>query len=165
LKTGFREHLLASLAVAIAAVLALPTTAPFLASLTLFILSSLLPDIDHPKSIPRKAFKHAVFWPVLFASFIIAQSTIACEGIPCLILYAVVALIASRLFLLAIELLIPKHRGKIHSKIAGLVLGAFVLAVSYPFAGPVLSLSFGLFSFLGYSFHLLVDFIGDRLIA
>jgi hypothetical protein len=164
MKTGFKEHLLASLLFAVPAVFFIKPIELALAACLFFVASSLLPDVDHPKSIPRKLMRGLVFLLIFFSSTL-ALSFLFPKKDPfaAFLFLPATALLASLVITFIIEISIPKHRGKIHSAGAGLFLGllVFVLfAVLVPFTA---ALSLGSSAFLGYLFHLLVDFAGDRI--
>ncbi len=161
METGFREHFIGGIlgAVFISAFIAemhgFPVPTAAVASLV-FIISSLLPDIDSRKSKPRRAFRLAVFLlgiliVVLFYSTFSAISPLLALFLPFLLLALA-------------ELSIPGHRGVMHSWSAaflwGILVFAFLLLLNLSVDD---SLLVGVFAALGYLLHLLIDFFGDRI--
>ncbi len=164
MKTGFREHLLASLLVAVPAVFFIKPIELALAACLFFVASSLLPDVDHPKSIPRKLMRGLVFL-LIFFSTILALSFLFPQKDPfaAFLFLPATALLASLVITFIIEISIPKHRGKIHSAGAGLFLGLLVFVLSAVLVPVPTALLLASAVFLGYTLHIAVDFVGDRL--
>ncbi|MDD5317511.1 MAG: metal-dependent hydrolase [Candidatus ainarchaeum sp.] len=152
METGFREHLYAALAASAAIGYALLAHAGWPATelplpLAAFVASSLLPDIDAPSSKPRRYFRAAS------AAFLLAAAIALYPELSAIHPAAPFALPV--LGFVALESLVPRHRGAMHSPAAAVCAGALAFAAfgSAPVAVMVAC---------GYAFHLLVDFLGDR---
>ncbi len=162
MKTGFREHLFASLLAALAFFLVFPNFELLPASLSLFVLSSLLPDIDHPKSIPRKIvrtiFFTLAFFSVLFFALLYLKTDQAF-----IVVIPLIALLPAFLLTHLFEASIPKHRREMHSPLTGFLFGLLVFLTCSLSLSFYVSLAFGASVAGGYIFHILVDFVGDRI--
>jgi len=152
-KTGFREHLAGALIAGAAFAYILHSElgysldsliAPFL----LFAVSAMLPDIDSPVSRPRKYFRYLLLiWLAIIS--VAYYSTLSS-------IHFLVPFAFPVLGYFAIDLLIPKHRGVMHSGSVALAWGAVIfLLMRSPVAG--------LAAAFGYGTHLLIDFLGDRI--
>jgi membrane-bound metal-dependent hydrolase YbcI (DUF457 family) len=162
-KTGFAEHIILSILAVAPAFLLLPPS-PFLAwALALFLIGSIAPDIDHPRSIPRKAAVLSGFLVLFSALFLTSTLASGCAEPGCLLLLALVSLALSIALLELLSRMVPRHRGKFHSSKAGLFFGVLVFISLGLSLSRADALALGLFASAGYMFHLLVDFLGDRL--
>jgi len=163
MKTGFREHSLTALLAAALLFGALywlgeltPLTA--LAGALFFAVSGVLPDIDSKTSIPRRHFRKAV---------LLAGVLLALAAFPFLTesfeYGALIALAIPAVVYFASELVLPGHRGFMHSHLASVGYGAVVVILLDRLAGLEWDTAFfiGLCAACGYSFHLLVDWLGD----
>jgi len=153
METGFKEHFTWGLLLGIAFAYLLysyfsyPIQSIFAPSL-LFLISSLLPDIDSPSSKPRRYFRLFVF-----ASFVaialLYYSTLAS-------IHFIFPFVFPFIGFAAVEFSIPGHRGFLHSPAAAILWGLFIfLFLRSPLAGIAAA--------FGYSTHLLVDYAGDRI--
>jgi len=164
-KTGFKEHFAASVFFAAMFLLAFGAYSDktlVLASIV-FIFSSLIPDIDHPKSIPRRIARALFFILSLSSILFFLLLYFGAEPIVTFILAPAAGLLAASLLTGLFDFLLPKHRQEFHSIWAGGFFGLAVLAISailLPFQDAVV---FGLASGSGYAFHIMVDFFGDRI--
>jgi hypothetical protein len=160
LKTGFWEHLGASLLAGVIAHLIFRVELAFLLA---FVTASLAPDIDHPKSKPRKFARVVAFLAIFLFAYFFAPMAIACLGSACPAWYFAYSLLFSAACVFAIEFFIPKHRGKMHSKEAGLAAGLLFFVLGLLVFPPNAAALFGISGALGYLFHLAVDHVGDRM--
>lgn len=166
MKTGFNEHIASSALFAFLILLfsnglSNPT---LIALLLVFVFGSIVPDVDHPKSTPRKIFR--ALFVILLLSSISILLIISGGSSQDYLIPAVVALATTLLLLFLVERFIPKHRGIVHSKSAAIVFGfvcfCIILVLSFQ---PDLGMAFlfGASASFGYLFHLLVDYMGDRI--
>ena len=162
MKTGFAEHFVLSLLAVAPALLLLPHS-PFLAwALALFLLGSVAPDIDNPKSIPRRVAVLSGFLVLFSALLLMSTLAFGCSEPGCFLLLTLASFAFSIVLLELLARLIPRHRGKLHSSKAGLFFGVFVfIALGIALSRPD-AFMLGLLASAGYLFHLLIDFVGDR---
>ena len=117
-------------------------------ALTLLMLSSLLPDIDHPKSKIRKAIFLLVFY--LMALFVVIELNV---DLGMKILVLMVILILTYYLYKNIPL---KHRGK-RSLHLWRYCFLFTALSAIIFAVANINISFALFILIGYGSHLISD--------
>jgi len=151
-ETGFREHLGGAAAAGLAFAYFLNSSLgyslesiipPFL----LFTVSGILPDIDSPRSKPRKFFRLAVLAGLVLIAYAYYPA-LAGIHFTAPFLFPVIGF-------LGIEAAIPGHRGVMHSSTAAILWGAALfLLLRNPLAG--------LAAAFGYATHLLIDYVGDR---
>ena len=119
------------------------------------IVASEFPDIDHPKSLPRKVLRGIM--PALIIvvfGYLFLSWRIWTKGI-----FIIVAFIAAPvLTILSYEYFIPRHRGATH-KLPGMIVMIvltipFVLAVGMNFINLVVLVSFAV---LGFATHIVLD--------
>src|SRR5271157_3186925 len=131
----------------------------------LFLVGSVMPDLDSKSSKPRRFARILALVLVISALFfaypLLSWDCSAVAGSVCFYMPLVLAFLAVGA-VYAIDLLVPKHRGFMHSFSAAMVYGAGVfLLVLYTGIGS--SLILGAWAFGGYVSHILVDFVGDAL--
>ena len=165
MKTGFREHIGASILFMLATAIMLNRISDqvFLLASFIFIISSIMPDIDHPKSIPRKIARAMFFVLVLSASIIFLLMLAKPEPVETLLIIPSLALLTAFLFTFLFESAIPGHREELHSKSTALLFGLGVFLICLTRLNLTDSALYGAFSAAGYLFHIFVDFIGDRI--
>lgn len=161
MRTGFREHLIASTIILLFFVL--HSGAEFLAVM-FFLIGAVAPDIDSPVSKPRKFARKLVLVLALFLILLLyPQLSAVCESFmdkySCVYLPLLGVLLAFAAVCL-LDLIIPKHRGFLHTLSAAVLYGLVVGVVVHQLGAPD-SFRAGVFAFLGYVSHLLVDFVGD----
>jgi hypothetical protein len=169
MKTGFGEHILAGLVSLVILILLgfgkLSMNVLIIASFV-FIIGSVLPDLDSPFSKPRRIFRKVILAIMILLIFVfydgivsICNSTIKsyCAYSP------LFAALTPLLVLVILDALIPRHRGFLHSFSAAVVYGVFVLLILINKPSLSDSLIISLFGAIGYTVHILVDFFGDRL--
>jgi len=165
-KTGFKEHLAFGfisllLAFAFAAYFSSVSSSELLFASFIFLTASVLPDADAPFSFVRRGlrvlFTSVFFVIALFLAFYFQNPLSAfCPAGNAACFWATLAftLILPFVLIELIDFMIPGHRGPLHSLSAGIVFGLFCLALTSSFLA-------GLFAFLGYFSHLLLDFFGS----
>jgi membrane-bound metal-dependent hydrolase YbcI (DUF457 family) len=150
MKTGFHEHLLAGAAcTAIASVVAARAGMPagsLAFPAALMLASSLLPDVDSPSSKPRRWARAAVLAAAAGIALLMYAPLSRVH-------YALPLLLPPALFL-AFEFAVPRHRGLLHSPLAGIAWGGLAWLC---FGWPA-----GAFAAAGYLCHLAADFACDR---
>ncbi|MDD5417761.1 MAG: metal-dependent hydrolase [Candidatus Nanoarchaeia archaeon] len=175
MKTGFRFHLFAGIAMIV-----LFQTVVFFTnnelffnlrylifSTMFFILGSIMPDIDSKNSIPHRHFKK--FYYIFASIFFIFISAIVMDYLEVIgvFYYWVIAVFVS---LITAYLLVGKtvkklrHRGFFHTLPMALVYGTSASLFVYILGtNRVISLIIGFVSMYGWYFHKIVDYIGDRI--
>lgn len=168
MKTGFIEHFVFGLLLAIVGLLffngsAIFTTSTF--SVLAFLTGSILPDVDCPSSTPRKSFRTllAIALAIVALLFLynhynnLSPYCSIAFGNSCVILIPLATLLLAFLSFKFIDKTIPSHRGILHSPLSALAFGLVCfLASNYSF--PV-----GVSAFLGFLSHLALDFAGDKI--
>ncbi|MFH1448264.1 MAG: metal-dependent hydrolase [Candidatus Micrarchaeota archaeon] len=163
-KTGFAEHFALSLLVAISFSLFIRQVDLAIWVSLMFFLGSFAPDVDHPKSIPRRAATLSVSI-ILFVAFIILffMFVPTCtDSVTCLVVAIPSSCFASLVVTHLLTIIIPRHRGKLHSLKAALFFGISLFALVGISSPRTEALVLGAAAGGGYLFHLLVDFIGDQ---
>ncbi|VVC03129.1 LexA-binding, inner membrane-associated putative hydrolase [Candidatus Burarchaeum australiense] len=183
MQTGFKEHLATGLVAVIILLLLsfvfFPRPAPVLAAaVVVFMLGTLLPDVDAPFSIIRRTVNAVLFLLLFLASLALifmyhehllefcTQATGA-DTMLCTfgILFLAVAVPAAAVAVL--DFLIPFHRGIMHGFLAAFIYGVFISALLFVLASGSLSHANNIFialaGMLGYVLHIVVDIIGDVL--
>ncbi len=165
MKTGFKEHIGAAVLFILAIVISLNqlSNQVFLLASFIFVVSSVIPDIDHPKSIPRKIARALFFVLVLCASIVILLLFAKPEPVATLLITPSLALLIAFLLTFLFESTIPGHREELHSKMTALLFGLGVFLICLTSLPLYDSALFGIFTAAGYVFHILVDFIGDKI--
>jgi len=143
-------HLLGGALVAICLVALLPASIEIKVGCgVLALLSSLLPDIDHPKGTARKVYRVVGIGVGSILVFLL----LAHMGIIIALLGGIIGGIA---LVLASEMLIPGHRGVVHSWLFALfitVFGFVLLSMLGIKEAVILALSI----LAGYASHLILD--------
>ena len=141
---GYKSHIIAYLVLACAATYALKeypvlelSALSLLAALFIGCVYSILPDIDAPSSIIRRAAER------LSLALIVALSVAYVFFREMILIYAGIAVASCLLILWFL-----KHRGFFHTVLAGALL-----SIPWALADPVYSV----YAFLGYAAHLLAD--------
>lgn len=154
----FTEHLAAGIFLILVLVLSGAisiNTVNILASL-FFVVGSILPDIDHPSSIPRKSLRQLLFiFALFFGAFLFLEHS---SNIYLALVFFVIPFLA--VFIL--DSTIPAHRKFFHTLNAAFLFSIAIFFLSLtklPFVGSLLLASCG---FAGYVLHLILDFIWDR---
>lgn len=164
MRTGFREHLFWGVSLALVFALLFSRELPLrIASLSAaaFLAGSLLPDIDHPKSKPRKVMRYALV-ALFFALMLLWGFGELCSILGGFCDYALLlGAVLPFLLVSLVERSIPSHRGLLHSPIAALVYGGICFLIFQVALGEG-GLFIGVAGCSGYLAHLLLDFIGDR---
>lgn len=167
MRTGFGEHLLVGAVLfAVLALLLIPGGMDLLLAGAFFIVGAVMPDLDSPVSKPRKLMRRVVFvsalvlllssYPQLSAACGRFSDESSCTYLP---VFAILAVFAA-VYLL--DLVIPKHRGFLHSFSAAVLYGAAVCLLML-YLGVGSPLRIGAWAFGGYLSHLLVDAVGDAI--
>lgn len=170
MRTGFGEHLLAAVVIFVILVFLWGASASIelLLGAVFFILGALMPDLDSPVSKPRR-FMRKVILILALALLLLSYQQLSslcnefagesiCVYLPLLsiLLVFIVVYIA--------DLMVPKHRGFLHSLSAALLYGVFAWLLMLFFrVGVDSSLRIGAWAFGGYLSHLLVDAVGDAI--
>ncbi|MEM4389523.1 MAG: metal-dependent hydrolase [Candidatus Micrarchaeia archaeon] len=168
MRTGFKEHIIFGFLTVIPlyalAFFALhPSPNELLVASSVFLLASVFPDIDSPLSFIRRGFRTLLatllFLLALSLAFYFRNPLARLCPSPdpaCYWASLIATLILPFILVKFIDLLIPGHRGPLHTLTAAFLFAAFCLAFS-------LSFLVGLFAFCGYIAHLLLDFLGPRI--
>ena len=164
MKTGFKEHIGAAVLFVIVVIVSLNRLSDqvLLLASFIFVVSSLIPDIDHPKSIPRKIARALFFVLVLCASIVILLLFAKPEPVATLLITPSLALLIAFLLTFLFESTIPGHREELHSKWTAWLFGLGVFLICLTGLNLYDSALFGISTATGYLFHILVDFVGDR---
>lgn len=178
MKTGFWFHLAAGLiaALLLTILVAYGTKYSALAlgvAAAAFVLGSVLPDLDSPVSKVRSAFDALLFMLVLLALVLLLyayQPKIAkwCAansfgGMNCILGQALIALAVPTFTVKFADLIIPGHRGFLHSFSASVLYGvaaAYAVPLAVKLSGSE-ALFVGIAGALGYVLHVLVDIFGS----
>ena len=180
MKTGFKEHLITGLFALAFLILLIMILAPkpfalMLAASFAFLLGSILPDIDAPFSIVRRAMTALLFILLLFAAlafmfiFFIPLSLLcvvfaglgaaSCAGVLLLLALAVPVL-----SIVLLNMIIPGHRGVLHGFLAAFLYGAFLSIIAFAFRLPISdNLFIACAGMLGYVVHIFTDLLGSIL--
>ncbi len=162
MKTGFAEHFIASFCIVSLFLLFFGLTDLYLFCSLFFLLGSFAPDIDHPDSIPRRVGVLSAFIILFFAiAFLVFILTDCFETFLCVILTAIFSVILSLLLTHLLTKKIPRHRGKLHKLKAACFFGLMLFAIAGVSYSKHDALMYGASAAGGYSFHLLVDAVGD----
>lgn len=149
---GFKVHLFAGLIGIFLIFIALNfikiPNSTLILSCFIFLISSIFPDIDHYRSIPRKYFRIFVIVLLSLVAFYLASNFI---NQPELLL---LALLSPFIGYYLIESLIPKHRGIMHSY--GFLI-VYTLAIGLGLRFFEFSEIITICASLGYLTHLVVD--------
>jgi len=119
---------------------------PTVDQMLLFLLGSVIPDIDHPLAIIRR---------VMFAALFIggvAAIIFFCYSYGCSALEFFGALFMFLLLFVILEKIIPGHRGVIHGLIGTILFGLTLFIITK-------SVSLASFGFGGYLLHIAIDFL------
>ncbi|MBI5159593.1 metal-dependent hydrolase [Candidatus Micrarchaeota archaeon] len=168
MKTGFAEHFIFGLVLAIIGLLVFNGSASFTTSticVITFITGSILPDVDCPSSTPRKTFRKllALALGVVAILFLynhynnIFPYCSTAFGNSCILFIPLATLLLAFLAYKFIDKTIPSHRGILHSPFSALAFSVICFFISN-YSIPV-----AVSSFLGYLAHLALDFAGDRI--
>ncbi|NYZ80200.1 metal-dependent hydrolase [Candidatus Micrarchaeota archaeon] len=128
-------------------------------SVAFCFIGSTLPDIDSTKS---NAFKRMQFIATIMAFTI---SFVSLAGVFGTSMTGVVYLIAASALITVVVLIIlrvvlPRHRGPIHSVAAGAIYGVIVLVLSYVLLFDIwMALLVAFFAFLSFASHLALDVV------
>jgi membrane-bound metal-dependent hydrolase YbcI (DUF457 family) len=166
-QTGFREHILAGAFIFVVVLLMfpMPVGVGLLLAGAFFIAGSVMPDLDSHSSKPRRFARILALVLVISALFfaypLLSGGCSAVAGSACVYIPVVLAFLAVGV-VYVLDLLVPKHRGFMHSFSAALVYGAGVFLLML-YAGVGGSLILGAWAFCGYVSHILVDFVGDAI--
>ncbi len=150
--------------------LGLPIDATFMSmalGYAFYVLGSDLPDMDHPEALIHRTAKPLVSVAVGISAFKNLGPNLYLTSSPAANLAlawfgaALAAVVAWNLF----RLLMPNHRGFVHSSVFAAVYALVSFAiVRFGFeAAPGEALFIALASFLGYNLHLLLDRVADFL--
>ena len=167
MRTGFGEHLLVGVILfVILAVLVIPAGAELLVAGAFFTVGAVMPDLDSPASKPRKFMRRVVFiLALIFFLLVYPQLSAICDkfsdksSCAYLPVFAILVVFAA---VYALDLIIPKHRGFLHSFSAAVLYGITVWLLMH-YLGAVSSFRIGAWAFCGYLSHLLVDAVGDAI--
>jgi inner membrane protein len=166
-QTGFREHILAGAFILVVVLVRfpMPMGVGLLLAGALFIAGSVMPDLDSRSSKPRKFARVLALVLVIAALFfaypLISGGCSAVAGNACIYMPLALAFLAVGA-VYVLDLLVPKHRGFMHSFTAALVYGAGVFLLML-YTGMGGGLIMAIWAFGGYLSHILVDFIGDAI--
>jgi membrane-bound metal-dependent hydrolase YbcI (DUF457 family) len=167
MRTGFGEHLLAAVVIFVILLLLSGISPSIELPLggTFFILGALMPDLDSPASKPRKFMSKVIFILALAILLLFYPQLSAlcggfaepiCEYLPLLS----ILLVFTAVYIA--NLMIPRHRGFLHSFPAAVLYGVAVCLLML-FLGIGDPFRIGAWAFGGYLSHLAVDFIGDAI--
>jgi len=143
----WRSHLLFSAALSALAISFFFSSLPPARLAALFIAacaSSLLPDLDHPKSRISRALQSAAF----FAIALLSAAILISSNSPALALISFFAMLALLAFFYI--LLLPRHRGLTHT----IIFSAFFALLIFLLTSDAY---LSIFALLGYLSHLLAD--------
>jgi inner membrane protein len=118
-----------------------------------FLIGSLLPDIDHPSSKIRKIFN--LF--LLIFSFVLSY-TILSFILEFGVLFVLFFLLLTVAIFLITTIMIPKHRGPLHSGMSAVIFGIFCFLLIWKIYDFELGLVGGICGMLGYLSHVTVDY-------
>ncbi len=169
--TGFALHVVFGLILAIVGLLLLNGSLEsrvLSAAVFVFVVGSVLPDVDSPLSIPRKIFTTLLLLALMAVAILALvqyskEAVGACENVfgvnsfSCGVAVPLFALPVPIILVHFIEKKIPGHRGPMHSVLAAAAYGV----LCFIFSG--FSFAVGTAGFLGYAAHLLLDFAGSKL--
>lgn len=147
---AFAHYIFASVvALIFVSMLSQPIELKILSGLTI-IATSFLPDLDHEKAVARKVYRKVAGLAVLIITFIVVSRYV---NLP-------MALVLSFMFALILvplsELLIPHHRGIMHTLEFATIVSLFtyfILTSIKPEYAVLLSISM----FIGYTSHIILD--------
>ncbi|MGB9635324.1 MAG: metal-dependent hydrolase [Candidatus Micrarchaeia archaeon] len=116
--------------------------------------SSLLPDVDHKDATARKAYRTIGMVVIAILLFVVAFTVLNIE----LIYSIIISALLSTLLIKFSEMLIPKHRGIMHTFQFAIVLSSvlFLLLISMGIKDALL---YSICCFVGYASHLLIDML------
>ncbi|MFH1285159.1 MAG: metal-dependent hydrolase [Candidatus Micrarchaeota archaeon] len=178
MKTGFSEHLTLGFVVCLALVLISVVYSPqpihiLAAACALFILGSVLPDIDSPVSVVRKFAKRILFIVLvilclasafLFQTQLLSVCTNYISANECTFASLLLAFLFPLLAVSILDILIPFHRGPLHSLLAAPIYGLLCYAaLNFAALSAGDALFIALFAGSGYMLHILFDMIGGFL--
>lgn len=167
---GILTYPVAILILSTLGILGLPVDTTFMAMALgygFYVLGSDLPDMDHPEALIHRTTKPFVSVVVGISAFKNLGPNLYLTSFPAANLAlawfgaALAAVVAWNLF----RLLMPDHRGVVHSSVFAAVYALISFAiVRFGFAAsPGEALFIALASFLGYNLHLLLDRVADFL--
>lgn len=178
MKTGFWFHLAAGLVAALLLTVVLAAATKYSAfvlgvAAAVFVLGSVIPDLDAPVSVVRKAFD-AVLFVVLLAALVLLlyayQPKVMkwCEpklggSANCLLVQGLLAIALPTFTVRFVDMLIPGHRGFLHSFSASVLYGivvAYVVPLAMKAGGSEI-IFIGIAAGAGYVLHILLDVFGS----
>jgi len=130
-----------------------------------FVVGAVLPDLDSPVSKPRRFMRLILLFVFLLVLLLLYPSILAvcvevvggCNQLPLIMVLLVFVAVGF------VDMLIPGHRGFLHSLPAAALYGAGVCFLMWCFGMGVDSFWVGMWGLCGYASHLLVDFVGDAI--